>query len=454
MRYQTRRAVIAAPIAALLVPSLLGHGAQPAAASSPIQHVVFLLQENHSFDNVLGTWCVQTGRCDGATTGKLSTGGTIPLSIATDKVVNVPHNRVAQTKAIDGGKMDGFDKIHGCGPSAYACFTQYQPSQIPNLISLATNNAVSDRTFELDAVPSWGMHLEAISGTLDGFYANGDPLPGKQGTLGPGWGCDSGYDSGWYTSTGAITNVPSCVPDYNLNSTTYPFGGAYRATPVPSVPTIMDRLDGAGLPWKLYVDLPGSAGNYGWAMCPTFAGCIDTQQKQNMISNLGFLSDARAGALPAFSVVTPTQKNSQHNGDGMATGDNWLGAAVQAIESGPDWASTAIFIAYDDCGCFYDHAAPPASLGIRVPMVIVSPFARPGFTDSTPASFASALAFTEHAFSLAPLSSADANAYDYNGAFNFALTPTRPLFRAVTTVVPLAELRAIAASPPDPSDPT
>jgi hypothetical protein len=84
---------------------------------------------------------------------------------------------------------------------------------------------------------------------------------------------------------------------------------------------------------------------------------------------------------------------------------------VQAIESGPDWSTTAIFITYDDCGCFYDHVAPPSpELGIRVPMVVVSPFARRGFTDTNVASYASLLAFTEYVFGLQPLADADANA--------------------------------------------
>src|SRR5262249_51510097 len=85
----------------------------------------------------------------------------------------------------------------------------------------------------------------------------------------------------------------------------------------------------------------------------------------------------------------------------------------------PDWASTAVFITYDDCGCFYDHVPPPKGLGIRVPMVIISPYAKPGFTDSNVASFSSMLAFTEHVFGLSPLSDRDASAYDFADSFDF-----------------------------------
>src|SRR2546422_4724334 len=107
----------------------------------------------------------------------------------------------------------------------------------------------------------------------------------------------------------------------------------------------------------------------------------------------------------------------------MLKGDNRIGQAVSAIMTSPQWSSTAIFITYDDCGCFYDHVPPPAGLGIRVPMVIVSPYAIPGSTDSADASVASMLAFTEHMFGLAPLTSEDANAYDYSNSFGFLQSP-------------------------------
>jgi phospholipase C len=135
----------------------------------------------------------------------------------------------------------------------------------------------------------------------------------------------------------------------------------------------------------------------------------------------------------------------------MIAGDNWIGQVVQAIENGPDWNSTAIFITYDDCGCFYDHVPPPSGLGIRVPMVIVSPYAVPEGNDSNVASFASLLAFTEHTFGLSPLSNVDANAYDYAGSFNFSQQPRRGI-PMVQTPVPKWEQRWVAAHPQD--DPT
>ena len=125
-----------------------------------------------------------------------------------------------------------------------------------------------------------------------------------------------------------------------------------------------------------------------------------------------------------------------------------------AIERGPNWSSSAIFITYDDCGCFYDHVPPPsAETGIREPMVIVSPFARAGFTDSGTTTYAGLLAYTEHTFGLAPLAAADADAYDYSDAFDYSQTPLSGV-KMTRTRVSRRERARIAAHPPSEADPT
>jgi phospholipase C len=214
------------------------------------------------------------------------------------------------------------------------------------------------------------------------------------------------------------------------------------------VPTIFDRLDAAGLSWSIYAS-PSSS----WGICPYFYECLGSRQHANMVGTSTVLTDAENGNLPNYSIVTPTGPISQHNGNSMAQGDNWIGQIVSAIANGPDWSSTAIFVTHDDCGCFYDHVPPPdPATGIRVPMVIVSPYARPGFTDSTTATYVSMLAYVEHAYSLAPLTTADANAYDYADAFDYSQTPLAPV-RMVHTRISASERAWIAAHPP-PEDPT
>jgi phospholipase C len=421
-------------------------------AVSPIDHVVIIDQENHSFDNVLGSFCtdiaagaIQHDPCDGASAGKLLNGATQPLVQASDFVVSVRHDVASQTKAIDGGKMDGFSRITGCH-TVTRCYSRYSSDQIPNIFALATRFAVSDRTFEFTASPSWTGHMVLASATTLQFQGN-VPRPSKlTSQRGPGWGCDSFKDVQWWAGTQLIT-VPACIPDASG-------AGPYRSSPVPYVPTIFDRLDATGLSWRIYGGGGVGTGAYGWTICPTFFECLGSDQINNLVPADNVVADARAGALPAFSIVTPIGTRSQHNGQSMAAGDNWIGSVVGAIENGPDWATTAIFLTWDDCGCFYDHVPPPEpSWGIRVPMIVISPYAQAGSTDSNDATFVSLLAFTESNWGLEPLNEADASAYDYADSFDYAQTPVAvaPMTR---TQVPESTRLRIAEHPMRENDPT
>lgn len=409
---------------------------------APIQHVVILFQENHSFDNVLGALCVQDARCDGTSVGYLHDGTAFSLTQAADLVPNVLHSPNAQRLAVAGGQMNGFDLIKDCGATTgYACYTQYSPDQIPNLTALVRSFAISDRTFENDLAASWAAHLQLATAVPDGFSGY-NPKPFSAS----GWGCDSLKSTTWRSSVTAHSKlVPSCVP--------FPDGtGPFEATPVAWVPTIMDRLDQAGLPWKLYAPAPGQDG-YGWAVCPSFSECIYGSQQSDVVPTDQFLSDAASGTLPTVSLVIPTGGNSQHNLQSMLQGDNWIGQVSDAIMNGPEWASTSLFVSWDDCGCFYDHVPPPPGMGIRVPMVIVSPYARSGFTDSADASFASMLAYIEHTFGLAPLSSEDAGAYDFSNSFDYSQAPHARVKLSMHAVPPW-EKQWMRWHPPDPDDPT
>jgi phospholipase C len=443
--------------AALSSPVLPAAPSSPAAPPSPITHVVIIYQENHSFDNVLGVLCqTRVSPCAGATTGQVSNGNIVSLGDATDVVPLVNHDTSAQITAMHVGNMNLFDRVIGCKAPRYVCYTQYQPSQIPNVSALANKFAVADHTFEPSAVPSWGAHLELVSSTLDHF----GELNSSVSRTGPGWGCNSGLDANW-TAPGSrkIISVPSCVPAPAGSPEVASEPAAVQASPVAWVPTIMDRMDAAGLSWHIYAESNQSRQDYSWATCPTFADCLYTGQQASVVPTAQIVADARGGALPNLSIVLPANgpsgSTSQHNGDSMTVGDNWIGQVVSAIENGPDWSSTAIFLTWDDCGCFYDHLAPPRGfhLGVRVPMIIVSPYARPGFTDSHLATFDSMLAYTEHTFGLAHLGNADRHSYDFSRSFDYSQTPlTGP--RMAVTPEPAPSVAWIAAHPPDPHDPT
>ena len=477
MRHGRRLAGAGAMAAAVLAANpASGSAAQAVVAgrqAAHIRHVVVLFQENHSFDNVLGAVCQSRAtRCDGFTgTVTLKDGTRVPLRQSPDIVPQAVHVVADQRAAIDGGAMDGWAEVSGCAPAdEFACLTYYPPSQIPNLAGLAATYAVSDRTFSMADSPSWGGHLYAAAATLDGF--NGDNPRLAAGTpAGPGWGCDSNKLVPWRAGPTQRSSLqPSCIPDHSLDAASHPFGGAFRATPVHHVDTIFDRLDAAGLSWKIYgqtAPLSSRADPYIWSICPSLAGCLYTPQVHNLVPTANVLADATRGNLPAYSVLTPSgsskQANggadtSQHNYKSMLAGDNWIGRVVSAIEQGPDANSTAIFITYDDCGCFYDHVPPGTNpdgtrQGPRMPMVIVSPYAKAGYTDSTPATFASILAFAEHTFGLRPLSANDAGAYDYSQAFDYAQKPLAPV-RLSQHPLPVSSVTYLRAHPHEDDDAT
>jgi phospholipase C len=424
-------------------------GAQPLRAqTSPIHHVVLLYLENHSFDSVLGYWCNKhPGRCPlgGRPSGggmpssvTLSNGAVVTPGVTPDVVPDVDHSVKGQQLAIDGGKMDGWWKISGCTPSThYACISGYRPSQIPNAARLATKFAISDETFSMADSPSWGGHLYAVAASLDGFTGD-NPVPAAGVTAHAGWGCNSDKVTQWVPKGGAAQVIPSCIPDYSIGQQN---GGAFEPTPASHMPTIMDRLHANGLSWRIYgqnTQPSGSGGvakGYGWDICPSFAECLDTKQITNNLPVPMFIKNANAGKLASFSVVTPggtATADSEHNGFSMTAGDDWVGQIASAIMNGPEWKSTALFITWDDCGCFYDQVPPGSNpdgtpRGPRSPLIIVSPFARRGFTDTKTTTFAGILAFVERTFGLSPLGTNDANAYPFTNAFNFAQAPLAPV---------------------------
>lgn len=422
--------------------------------TNPIKHVVLIYVENHTFDSVLGRYCfvAKARGCDGAITGKLPDGTRRVLTDQPDIVPEVNHRGRDQIRAINGGTMDGWTEINGCRPTAepgkehsypYGCYTQLaRPNvEIPSMMKMVRQFAISDRTFQLGHTTSWHAHMALGAATLDGFAEDPGINPEQSlftSQVGPGWGCNSFKDVVWSDGT-FKRKVPSCVPDATGN-------GPYRTSPVAYVPTIMDRMDAAGVSWRIY-DGDRSQGAK-WAICPTFYNCANSSQRFKVVEDADFAVHAAKPTMPTVSIVIPHGSNSQHNVASMLQGDNWIASKVQAVMNGPNWNSTAIFITYDDCGCFYDHVPPPAGLGLRVPMVIVSPYAKAGYTDHNVASVVSMLAFIEHTFGLPPLQPSDATAYDYSQSFDYTQAPIPPLSFSVA-MLPQWEARWLDTHPFD-----
>jgi phospholipase C len=465
-RYRGLAAVVVLSAVVACTSTGVGHKpkrAEPATAT-PIKHVVIIDMENQSFDSIFGKFCAEQAAgqltrsgtndaCDGATVGTLSTGVKLPLTIEPDHGLTINHSVQNQIAAINGGKMNGFDKINpGCTPTsspAYACYKQFDPltgacgssgtsTCMPNAYTLAERYALSDRMFELRATPSWAGHMVLGSATIERFVGE---LPIKSplwtSAMPNDWGCDSGYWTPWLEN-GVPVNVPPCIPDASGSLGPVWDGTTYAQSPhAYYVPTIFDHLDAAGISWNIYQDQPL------WSICPTFQECLDSQAS-HVTATSQLLTDTANHALPAVSWVIPAGSVSEHQPQSASKGDAWLGKMVAAIQSdSADWPTTAVFITWDDCGCFYDHVNPlvfSAKWGVRVPLLAVSSYARVGSTDHTPATFASLLTFIERNFLLAPLNpcatapdpacSDDAvgatgkHTYDLFGMFDFSQTPT------------------------------
>jgi len=410
------------------------------AQQTPIQHIVVLYLENHSFDNLLGYWCRNhIGRCpDGGMPRlvRLSNGVVVTPGVTPERVPTMGHDVAAQKAAIDHGLMDGWENVPGCSAPLFACVSGYTPAQVPNLAALASKFAINDLTFSMADSPSWGGHLYAVMASLDGFRGD-TPSPAHASHPGPGWGCNSDRVTPWHSAAGTKL-VPSCIPDFSLKLHN---GGAFRHTPVKHAPTILDRLTAAGLSWRIFGEpnppssgMKPTAGGYGWDICPSFADCLYTNQKANNVPSSSFVHVARTGHLPNFAIVTPgglDARLSEHNGFSITAGDDWLGQVASAVMHGPQWRSTALFITWDDCGCFYDQVPPGfnpdgTAQGPRTPLVIVSPYAKPGFTDTRATTFAGILAYAERTFGLKPLGINDRRAYPFTNAFNYNQAPLQP----------------------------
>ena len=424
-------------------------------SSSPVRHVVLLDMENHTLENLFGFPCAQRAlrNCPASVqmpaSVTLADGVTVTPSVLPDIIPNVPHTPHNETL----GLHNQWDQIPACGPAKtppYRCIGGYTAAQEPNMIALARRFAWSSMTFGPIAA-SWGSHLFTAASTLDGFSGD-NPTQRLRPLQGARWACSGNELVPWGPHH---RYVPSCVPDYKLG---LPNGGAWDPTPVPYTKTIFDELNAASDSWRIYgAGLPGggfnpSAGGSIWSVCPSFAECLDTSQVSNLVPTGQLFTDAKNGHLPAYSIVTPAagySSDSEHNKQSMTKGDNFLGNVASAVMNGPQWASTVFLITWDDFGGFWGSPTPAPGKnpdgtpqGFRLPVLIISAFARPGYVDSTPATQASITALVERVFGLPALGVNDQDAYDYSNALclppGCTQAPARPVKMIMRPLPPSA----------------
>ena len=368
-----------------------------------IQHVVFIVKENRSFDQYFGTF----PGANGATTATLSTGQVITLGHTPDKAKHdMGHEWTDSHSNIDAGRMDRWDLEMMCSENGdNLCLTQLYQADIPNYWSYAQNYALADEAFSSVESGSYPAHLMLVSGNSQTTIDN------PRSSIQAQWGCDAV----------AGTNVPAMDAN-NVVSAVFP---CFSAT------TLGGLADSAGVSWKAYTSVNGQSG-YVYNPYRSFSTIFNSSDwTTKVVTESDFITDVLAGNLPALSWVTPPSADTDHPPDSACIGENWTVQQLNALMQGPasQWNSTVVFLTWDDFGGFYDHVPPPFrdqyGLGIRVPWIIISPWAVQGVYH-TQIEFASVLRFMEETFGLPNLGGADTIANDIQDAFNYTQSPLAP----------------------------
>ena len=373
-----------------------------------IQHIVFIIKENRSFDNYFGTY----PGANGATTAVTSYGAVVPLLETPDYAYpfDPEHGWNSGNEAIDGGKMDRFDmladaNINGQG---YLGLTQASQAQIPNYFTYAQNFVLADNAFSSIQSDSFTNHLYTVAAQDNGALFISGPTNGTQAGS---FGCDAPVGTAGLTADD-VGNISKVFPCYDFQ-------------------TLADSLQSAGLSWKYYAPPQGARG-YSFSTLDAINHIRNGPLwATNVLKDSQFVTDA-ANGLPAVTWLVTGGAASEHPKNGaMCAGENWTVQQINAIMNGPDWNSTAIFLTWDDFGGVYDHVPPPVvdnwGLGPRVPFLIISPYAKQGYISHTQYEFSSVLKFIEERFGLAPLTNRDTIANDTTDSFDFTQAPRPPL---------------------------
>ncbi len=416
-----------------------------------INHVVIIFQENRTVDNLFHDPVLMNRGADIATQGQVSSGQTVTLTPTSDGLVttyDLDHSHHAFLSACNYNSatgtcaMNGADRI-SCGPPPCPTYPQYQyvdnsSGQIQPYFTMAETYTFSDRMFQTNEGPSFPAHQYILSGT-------------------------SRIEA---TSTTTVADNPEdpsdpdapvgCLAPATMEVNALDLSQAFPQTPFLisqlcfEHPTLTDLLNGANLSWKYYAPTAGSIWTAPDAiqhMCvpsppyPADASvCTGSDWTNNVVlegSNPQIITDITNGQLAAVSWVVPNGQSSDHAASNNGSGPSWVANIVNAIGQSPQyWADTTIIITWDDWGGWYDHVPPQQirdsyEYGLRVPLIVISPYAKPAYISHQPNDFGSILKFIEEVFSLPDIDYTNpsvpyADSYalgDLSDCFNFSQTP-------------------------------
>ena len=446
-------------------------------APGTIQHVVVIFQENRTPDNLFQDPVLIGRGADIAQSGVDSTGKTIPLTMTPLGVDYDPvhsHKQFLTMCDLDPStgqcRMDGADLVDvNCPEGAKDCpapdltFGYVDPSDVQPYFDMAEQYTFADRMFQTNQGPSFPAHQFIISGTST--PTTGSNLFASENTHAtglPNAGCDSPSDTTvkLIDPTGSETSNSPIYPCFEHQ-------------------TLTDLLEAKSYSWKYYV--PSEDGVHGdsgiWTapsaiqhICgpnqppPNGTACVGSDWKNHVVLNqTQVLSDIASHQLADVTWVIPTGADSDHAGNIPGnTGPSWVASIVNAIGTSTYWKDTAIFITWDDWGGWYDHVQPPQVLlncsqwgcgyvyGFRVPLIVVSPYARAGYISHKQHDFGSILKFIESDFGLPSLGTADVNADDLSDCFDFNQTPLQ--FKQIQAPVKADFFLHDTRPPTDPDD--
>jgi phospholipase C len=391
-------------IAFVLVPAAQA-AAGPVAASGDIhtiKHVIIIMQENRSFDSYFGTYPgvdgipMNNGVPTACVTDPQTNQCIRPYHDTTDRNLGGPHGARDAVRDINGGKMDGFvtdaeTAGKNCRPPHPRCgggrdvMGYHDRGEIPNYWTYADNFVLHDRMFEPNASWSLPAHLFLVSEWSAICTRAGDPSSCTSALESPELPMDFGAkvppDYPW-------TDLTYLLHKNHVSWAYYVMGGLEP-----------DTEDGSmnGPQRKQNAHTPGI-----WNPLPYF----DTVKEDGELGNIqpleNFFTAAKNGTLPAVVWICPAQPFSEHPPALVSRGQAYVTALINAVMQSPDWNSSAIFLAWDDWGGFYDHVVPPQvdqnGYGLRVPSLVISPFARKAFVDHQTLSFDAYAKFIEDDF--------------------------------------------------------
>jgi phospholipase C len=360
-------------------------------AAQKIQHVVVIMQENRTFDSYFGTFPGAAGipvNASGVPTVCVpdpATGGCDrPYHDTSDINYGGPHGASSGLLDINGGSMDGFVAQAETAPTPRMDVMGYHTaSELPTYWAYARQFGLQDHMFAPTVAWSLPAHNYLVSG--------------------------------WSAHCSTPSQASTCTP--NVGAVDWP--GSASNTPPFGWTDITYLLHKAHVSWNYFVGsgtqpdcedgattcCPQTQNNQTsdwWNPLPDFATVHSDGELGNVQDVANFYSQARGGTLPSVSWIAPNGVNSEHPMHKLSTGQDYVSGLVNAVMQGPDWSSTAIFLSWDDWGGFYDHMVPPsvdgAGYGIRVPGLVISPWARRGFVDPQVLSFDAYLKFIEDVF--------------------------------------------------------